>query len=739
MKKTKILNIAKVVLLVAVILMLIAGTIVEKYHGNAFALEHFYGSPWFIGVLALAAAAAVAEIVVHKLWHNIAKLLVCTSVVVILAGGLCTYLFGQHGRMELVPNQPCSTFAVDGVPRQLPFSVTLEKFEIVHYPGTKSPMDFVSHVAVTEQNNAEVHQYDISMNNILKKSGFRFYQENYDEQGHSFLSVSHDPVGIAVSYTGYLLLLVGIILLMVKRGGQFRTLLKGMKGKVAAVAVIMLLSGQYTSAQRVLPQPIAEKMGEMYVLYKGRICPLQTLSKDFTTKLCGKATHKGFSSEQVLSGWMFYFDDWKDEPIFKIKGGETQRLLGIDGRWAALSDFTDSVGEHPVANALKELSPTAPAAKNLRAAEEKYNLISMLYNGQLLKIFPLTDEKGTLAWYSQNDQLPENINDTAEYLFIRKYMSYSQELVAFGDFESLGTLFEKTRKFQEKEAGDVLPSKVQTTAERLYNRLSTGRWLPMASITLGLLLFAYALFLLARGRGLHKGVKVATFLWTLLLTLFLIAIFVLKWIAGGHLPMAGGFDSMNLLAIAIGIVALCCCRKYEMSLPIGMMAMGFALLVAMIGGSNPPITNLMPVLVSPLLSLHVSVIMLAYALFFFVMLNGVGALLLGLGRQGNAAENRERMRKISLLMLYPAEFFLALGICIGAVWANVSWGNYWAWNPKEVWALITLIVYAVPLQSGFKLLQKPKAFHIYCIVAFLCVFVTYFGVNLILGGVHAYN
>ena len=94
-------------------------------------------------------------------------------------------------------------------------------------------------------------------------------------------------------------------------------------------------------------------------------------------------------------------------------------------------------------------------------------------------------------------------------------------------------------------------------------------------------------------------------------------------------------------------------------------------------------------------------------------------------------------RKLNLILLYPAVTLLTIGIIIGAIWANISWGNYWSWDPKEVWALITLIIYAIPLHRG--LLQRPRAFHLYCLRAFLSVVITYFGVNLILGGVHAYN
>jgi len=164
---------------------------------------------------------------------------------------------------------------------------------------------------------------------------------------------------------------------------------------------------------------------------------------------------------------------------------------------------------------------------------------------------------------------------------------------------------------------------------------------------------------------------------------------------------------------------------------IALLTMGFCQLVAMMSGSNPPVTNLMPVLNSPLLTLHVTVIMISYALFFFVMLNGIAGLIV--------KSRSEEMRRISLLMLYPAVSLLATGIIIGAVWANISWGNYWSWDPKEVWALITLIVYLYPLSTVNSEKQNLKLFHLYCVVAFLSVIITYFGVNLILGGIHAYN
>ena len=188
---------------------------------------------------------------------------------------------------------------------------------------------------------------------------------------------------------------------------------------------------------------------------------------------------------------------------------------------------------------------------------------------------------------------------------------------------------------------------------------------------------------------------------------------------------------MTLMAMVIGVVALFTARRHPMAPSIGLLTMGFCLLVAMMSGSNPPVTNLIPVLCSPLLSLHVTVIMTAYALFFFAMLGSIAALI--------KPALRQTMERSNLLMLYPAVALLAVGIIIGAVWANISWGNYWSWDPKEVWALITLLVYLYPLHMSQRNNHSSVRFHVWCVAAFFSVIVTYFGVNLLLGGIHAYN
>ena len=740
MKKIRPIFSALMVILIAV---MAAGTVIERFHGSDFALSHVYGSWWFTGLWALAAVGMVVMLVVRKTWKRPVVCALHISVLLILLGALLTKLTGQHGEMTLQPKVPVSQFTIDenGASREvpLPFTLTLDRFEVETYPGTRSPMDFVSYLKITDdgkQTNAI-----ISMNHILKHRHYRFYQSDYDEEGNSVLSVAHDPWGTGVTYVGYILLCLSLVGLFFDRKGRFRTLLQKTSGKAALLLVLIsacfMIPAKAAENPHVLPKESADNMGQMYVLYKGRICPLQTMAKDFTTKLCGNARYRGYTPEQVFSGWLFYFDDWKDEPVFKIKGTDVRKELGIGGKYARLTDFYGNYGEYKLEGTLHSLPMGDPQRKKFSAADEKFQLINMLYNGTLMKMFPHADSLRVVTWYAQNDQLPVDIPDD-EYLFIRKQLSLCQEYVVMGDFHALDEVFEKTKIYQEKYSmGQVQPT-AQYRAERLYNRLTAGKWLALVTLALGLVCFASALICIGRKRELYKPIRWFSSVWIGLLCIFLALLFTLRWVAGGHVPMAGSFDSMNLLALSIGVLTLLLMRRHEMALPAGLLMMGLVLLVQVMGGSNPPVTHLMPVLSSPLLSLHVTVIMVAYALLFFVMLNGISAVLIRFSQLDDKAYP-ERLQDVSRLLLYPAVALLAVGIIIGAVWANISWGTYWSWDPKEVWALITLLVYLFPLHSVFFRKEgHPMRFHIFVILAFLSVLVTYFGVNFLLGGMHSY-
>lgn len=716
---------------------LATATFLEKYLGTAFVLDKLYTSPAAIALWAVAVACAAAYIWKSRKRQGAATLLIHASFAIILAGALVTHLCGLQGSIHLREGSPASSLyqLPDGSVGHFPFKVRLKEFHLDYYPATHTPMDFVSTIAV-EDGDGTTREGEVSMNNIFSHRHYRFYQSRYDTDGAgTTLSISYDPFGIGITYAGYALLLLGMCAFFWQRKSRFRALLRHplLKGGLA-VGLLLAPCAPAQAATKVLPRETADRFGNLFIHYNGRICPLETFARDFTKKLCGKDSYRGLTATQVLTGWFFYYDDWKSEPMITIKEKAARSALGISGKQAALTDFTGARGYK-----LDALLGSADGQKAM-AANEQFTVASTVATGSALQIYPARTggDEAPLQWFSPADRLPQEMPED-QWIFIRKSMNLVAEMVYSGEYAEADTVLEKIRKYQLKTAGaDNLPSAQRFKAEMLYNRLNHTRPLAFALIAAGLLLFG----LLCR-RILHAGretvvQKAAGSIVAAAAFLFLALLVGLRGYVSGHVPLANGFETMQFMALCSLGLALGFKGRFSPALPFGLLVCGLSLLVGTMGESNPQITSLMPVLSSPLLSLHVVVIMLSYSLLAFVMLNGLTAILLHrFGRQ--PGEQIERLHIISRLMLTPALFLLACGIFIGAVWANVSWGRYWGWDPKEVWALVTMLVYAAPLHDGsLARFRRPLFFHRFCFWAFLCVLVTYFGVNFFLGGLHSY-
>ena len=436
----------------------------------------------------------------------------------------------------------------------------------------------------------------------------------------------------------------------------------------------------------------------------------------------------------MLTGWFFYYEDWKLEPMIKIKGGDIAAILGIEGKYARLVDYTSTDG-YKLEAALR--GEAKVNRQNAELANEKFNLVSMLCMGTLLKIYPYTNVEGECVWYSLADHLPQDMPHE-EVLFIRKGMNLVAEAVMKQDYASVMDIMSKVAIYQQQRT-QAMPTEAKLRAERLYNDMNLNRPWAMFCLTLGILsfiIFCNAPKHRSKSMLLLRG---ALYVVLVVLCAYLSLHIGLRYYISGHVPLSNGYETMQFMSWCSVVLTLAVGHKFRMALPFGLLIAGFTLLVAMLGEASPRITQLMPVLQSPLLSIHVMVIMISYTLLAFMLLNGITAVVLHLTRGNEAKEQIEYLSVVSRIILYPAVMLLAIGIFIGAVWANVSWGRYWGWDPKEVWALITMLIYAALIHSGsLGALRKPMTFHILTIVAFLAVLVTYFGVNFILGGMHSY-
>ena len=730
-------------LLMLLVIVLMVGSVLEKVIGTSKVYEFVYTSPLTMVLWGVMTVCALGYLWRQKVQNIKATFALHLSFVLILAGALVTHIFGVQGTIHLRQGDEarCHFELANHEKAELPFYVALETFELEYYAGTFSPMDYVSKLVFTSA-DGDKQVGKVSMNNIFHYQHYRFYQSGYDRDGEgTVLAVSYDPYGITLTYIGYVCLLLSMILFFFQKKNLFRTLLhhpilKRMQMScivltlgMSMLAIFMASPASAMNRPRALPKSAAAAFGDLYIYYNDRICPIQTVAKDFTIKLYGKSTYRGLDAEQVLSGWFFFYDSWKEQPFIRIKDGETQKMLGITGAYACINDFVDEHG-YKLQKALEQ-----HASDGVRMANEKFNLVSMISTGSLLKIYPYRlPENHVSVWYSFADQTPRRI-PSEEWGFIRNSMSYVAEEIAKRDYDEVIRLLGKIKLYQEKR-GDDLPSSAKFQAEKCYNVTNINRPLAMASVAIGILTFGVFCRMLVNKRK-YKRLIPALLAIMGVLSLYLTIHLGLRGYISGHLPMSDGFETMLFMAWCTTVFTLIAQRKFTMALPFGFLIAGLAMMVAMLGESNPRITNLIPVLQSPLLSIHVVVIMIAYSLLAFTMLNGVTALIFHFSRK-EYTEEIEYFSVISRIMLYPAVFLLTIGIFVGAVWANVSWGRYWGWDPKEVWALITMLVYSLALHPSLSWFKKPIFFHVFCIIAFLTVLITYFGVNFLLGGKHSY-
>ncbi len=716
-KSKKIVAAAYVVLALS----MAVATFVEWRMGTAFAHEWFYGALWFAVVLGVGALAMLV-IVVTALRKRKAALLLHLALVVILVGALCTRLFGQQGTVHLRLDGPVSSVFVteQGEMRTMPFSIGLREFAVECYPATDTPLDYRS---VIEVDGAEL---TVSMNRVASVRGYRFFQSGYDpDERGTYLSVIYDPAGRASSYAGYALLVLGFVLVLVDRKGRFAALLRSLSTPAAGLVAIVLASCSEPSRAPEVPRELAHTVTDSaVVLYNGRIVPLTTYATDFTLKLTGRRDYAGQSAEQVFVGWMCFPDLWQGEPLIRVKDELPDDLTPlVRDKHVAIADLFDHEGRYLLLPHLRSQS-----TKAVRELNDRVQLIVMLTSGDDLLLFPFRTPDNSLRWYAPTDSLPATVSP-AEQRFARQFVPMLRSALASNDTALVQLLASKLHALQQRNLGPDMPATWRLRLETAVEHTSPATWLFRLTLTIALLMLV--IFIVSRGT-LSTALRRTFIALTIALTAAQAVALICRALIAQQLPLATGYETMLFLAFALALIACFAWRMAFILLPIGTLLSGFALLVADIGMNNPSITPLMPVLHSPWLSSHVATIMMAYALLTLTAVNSLASLL--------RRTPSQRSAQISLALLYPAVALLATGIFIGAVWANESWGSYWSWDPKEVWALITLLVYAVPLHPMLvPALSRPRTLHIYLALAFLTVLMTYFGVNHLLGGMHSYG
>ena len=663
----------------------------------------------------------------------------------------------------------------------LPFSIKLNDFIADKYPGSEnSYSSFASEVTVIDD---KPFDFRIFMNNILNHQGYRFFQASFDpdEQG-TILSVNKDALGTFVTYLGYILLYIGLMAIMFARFTRFdflrNQILKVKKQKQKLTTVLLLLTSLNLFSQtneshlhvkteveiidsilrkNIVPKDEALKFGNIVIQdISGRMMPVNTFASEFLRKLSKKDYYSEFDANQIFLSIQESPLLWYNIPVIylKMKKGDSIRsIIGVDKskKHVSLVDFFTERGEYKLApyleDAYKAQVPTG-YQKEFKETDQRVNLLYNMIEGNSLKLFPIpNDDNNKWTTPKENIENPSLVKDSLYSNFIntgfKTYLYMLNEDKIMNEFSQSSNILQGILSAQYKFGGDVMLSPEKIEAEVLYNKYDIFKKLFSWYLYAGTFLFIVLIIQIFKNNRLINisinVFKVAIIFLFVLHTLSLIW----RWYISGHAPWSDAYESMIYVAWATMFFGLAFGRKSDLTLASTTFIVSMILMIAHWSWMDPAIANLQPVLDSYWLMIHVAVIVGSYGPFALSMILGfVSLFLMILTNSSNRQIMKLNIKELTLInemSLTVGLVMLTIGNFLGGMWANESWGRYWGWDPKETWALISIMVYAFVLHM--RLIPGLKSRFVYSIasiLSFASILMTYFGVNFYLAGLHSY-
>lgn len=645
----------------------------------------------------------------------------------------------------------------------LPFSLKLHDFILTRYAGSNSPSSFASVVEIIDEEKGYSEKETISMNNVLKYKGYRFYQTSYDaDEKGTILTVNHDTPGTIITYVGYLLMTLGMILSLANPNSRFRKL--GKKStSVAGILILFLVSTVSFDLHAQSPDSLnkndlaidldhATKFGKLLIQdHDGRIKPVSTLASEVTRKVIRKNEWDGLFPEQVFMGMISNPMHWQHIPMIKISNPSVRKILGIDDKYAAFIDFfptTANGSQYILHDYVEKAYNTPPAYRDkfdneMIKVDERVNICYMVYTGMILKMFPLPDSDGK-KWYSHT-QLGDSIRIMDSIAISRIMSSYLNTLrLTKGNSQSAEDYLELINTYQRRfSAPELIPSDFKVKTEIYYNRHNLFSRLTTFYGLIGFLLLFILFINEFRNRKIKKYISLSfKGLFVLFFVLHSLAL-AMRWYISGHAPWSNGYEALVFISWSTILAGIIFANRSAYALATTGLLSSVILAVAGMSWMDPEITNLVPVLKSYWLTIHVSVITSSYGfLGLGAMLALINLLLMNLVMRRNVKDIILTLRRTSSIIeqaLIIGLYLLTIGTFLGGIWANESWGRYWGWDPKETWALVTVLVYAFIVHTrNIPSLNNVFTFNFLSLIGFSTVIMTYFGVNYYLSGLHSY-
>lgn len=651
----------------------------------------------------------------------------------------------------------------------LPFSLKLNKFILEHYPGSNSPSWFESKILLKDDEDKINEEKRIYMNNVLNYKGFRFYQSSYDiDEKGTILSVNHDYWGTFITYLGYLLLGLGIILSILNKNSRFRTLSKNLAAlreqrkimKVGVVIFIATLTGSIsTFAQNNIPDSIkienqhAEKFGKLLIQDPGgRIKPINSLSSELFRKISRATQVMGQTSDQVLLGMLVYPNYWQKVPMIKVTDPEIREILRTKNNYISfidVFDFSSPQQNYLLGKYVDIAYQKKPAYRKkfdteLIRIDERINLCYLIYSGEIFKIFPKpNDLKKKWCTPMEIGSVFKGKDSGIVTSMIPLYFRAIRDGAQSGNWKNADEILVLLKTYQNKFGGEIIPPDFKIKLEILYNRLNIFDRLGSIYGLIGFILLIFQFISVFLPKVNLKWIIRFSGAFVVLCFILHIAGLIVRWYISGHAPWSNAYESLIYIAFATVLAGLIFSRKSGFTLSVAALLAWLILFVAHLNWMDPEITNLVPVLKSYWLLIHVAIITASYGfLAMGALLAFINLIMMISKTEKNLITTENIISELSIIIemtLIIGLYMLAIGTFLGGVWANESWGKYWGWDPKETWALVSVMVYAfVAHMRMVPGLKGNYIFNLMALLSFGSIIMTYFGVNYYLSGLHSY-
>ncbi len=748
--------------------MMAVGTFIEESVNTTAAKVIIYYSPSFIIIQALLVLNFILALidkrfVQDKRWGMI---ILHASLAIILTGAMVTHIFGKEGTVHIREGEKSDTMVIHTskgmFEEKLPFIVELVEFNLIRYPGSQSPSSYESVLNIHVDN--EVVETKVFMNNVFDINGYRLFQASYDDdEMGTILSVNQDVAGRSITYLGYGLLFVGFVMMFVmpnSRLWQLNRQLKKVQSAIKLTVIFLLFTSNiaakdftkhatFLSIERnIPPKDHAQKLGQVPVQLRGRVMPMNSFSSQVLRKLYGSDMIGKLNSDQFMISLLALPEMWMQVEFLSCSNDEISEMFNLSKGAVSYSQLFDERGNYKLLKSIEDIhhkpvQERSQLDKDLIKLDEQVNIMFLLINHQIPALYPDARDQNH-AWYASGDDL--NGFEKEDSLFIsRSYKYYISEVghsIRSGDWGQPEIVLNSITEYQNKNDAAELIKSNKIDAEIRYNKKNIFSVVRNAYFILGCLLLLVSFINMFVEKKWISKVSYVLLVGIIISFTYHMYGMGMRWYISGYAPWSNSYETMVYVAWSTALAGIAFARKSFLTLSLSIVFSGLILFVSGLHWMDPEITTLVPVLKSPWLMIHVAVIVAAYGFFGIGFLLGLVNMIIMIFTDGNS-KTQLRIRELSIINnmgLLIGLSLLTIGTFMGAVWANESWGRYWSWDPKETWALITIVIYSIVIH--LHLVGKwfnNWSFNFASVIAFASVLMTFLGVNFFLSGLHSYG